>query len=108
MGMASLFGTGAMGISEIAVAAVIGMGCMIGADTIRDTAILACPERKRQTSDEQYRENAGVDAFVQEVEAEQVRRKDDTMLGITKQESDHTGRLRRERQKRSVEMDVSL
>jgi carbonic anhydrase/acetyltransferase-like protein (isoleucine patch superfamily) len=103
MGMASLFGTAAMGISEIAVAAVIGMGCMIGADTIRDTAILASAKRKRQASDEQYREDAAVDAFVREMEADQVKHAPEH-----RRQGLHVARIARERQNRFGGTDVGL
>lgn len=68
MGVAAMCGLcTAVGIGSVAVAGVLGTGCMIAADAARSAAILANAERKRATEEQQYREDDAVLAFEHEM-----------------------------------------
>jgi hypothetical protein len=126
--MAALLGYAAVSLGGIAIAGAVGVGCMIGADAIRDTAVLANAERKRQAAEEQYREDDAVDALVREVEAEGAKQAsglcrqaelisvpaatgmevEQNAIGIPDAQGNHIARLRQERQNQLDGIDMAL
>jgi hypothetical protein len=95
MGIAAICGlTTPLDIGGAAIAGMVGMGTLMAADAVRDTAILANTERRHQREDEQDRDNDRVDAMMRQMAAEAGVQPDPA--------SGHAARLARERHEREA------
>lgn len=95
MGIAAMCGlTTAVDLGGAAIAGMLGMGTLMAANAVRDTAILANTERRHEREDEQDRDNDRVDAMMRQMAAEAAEQADPA--------SGYAARLARKRHERDA------